>query len=233
MQYEGEQDIDVIGEYDKMVEVKKIESRPDGSGDTSEEQLEPVPPPEQAPEQIQKIVEKTKKVKKPEIFKKTSKLMSRSNLEKSKKLERLPEIEPSDGFTGRRPNVDPYKVGERVELSISYFNVSAGTLVLETLPFVEVNGQKAYHFVLRLKSSKMFSMVYSVDDWAETFLDYNEMLPHTFQLHVKETKQLKEVRTFFDRSKNKGHYWERKVSEDDGEKKIKKVWDIPDYAQNT
>ena len=45
----------------------------------------------------------------------------------------------------------PFKVGEKVTLELSYFNMPAGKLILETKPFVEVNGNKSYTFYVAVK----------------------------------------------------------------------------------
>ena len=141
-------------------------------------------------------------------------------------------IEDTEGFTGRRPHVDPFIVGEKVTLAMTYFNVSAGYMTLETRPFVEVNGRKSYHFYLTAKSSKMFNMIYSVDDWAETFVDFEEMVPYTLGIDVKESKQLKDIRSFFDWKTMTAQYWETKLTADDGKKTRKKVWNILPFSQN-
>lgn len=145
---------------------------------------------------------------------------------------REPKLEDTEGFIGRRPQKDPFRVGEKVIFSMNYFNMSAGLMTIEVLPLVEVNGRKSYHFSVSVKSGKVFSYFYSVNDSGETFLDYETMKPSSYSIHVKESKQLKEIRSAFDWEKMEGLYWEKKVTEQDGEQNKKKVWKIEDYSQN-
>src|SRR5690606_11755569 len=53
-------------------------------------------------------------------------------------------------------------------------------------------------------------------------------------LDVKESKQLKTVRSYFDWKKKKAFYWEKKIKKDSDNKVEEKKydWDIKDYAQN-
>ena len=145
---------------------------------------------------------------------------------------RQPEIEDSEGFVGRRPIDDPFRVGEKTTLELSYFGVTAGDLEMEVGPYAKVNGRKAYRFIARAKSRNVFAMVYAVDDWAEAFMDYETMSPSTYALHVKESKQLREQRMWFDWSALKAHFWDRRITNDNGIEENKKDWDAQPFAQN-
>lgn len=145
---------------------------------------------------------------------------------------RQPSIEDSEGFNGRRPIVDPFRVGEKVTLEVSYFAVVAGDMTIETRGLAEVNGRKSYRFAGTAKSTSVFAMFYAVDDWFETFVDYESMLPQSYSLHVKESKQLREVRTLFDWGTKKAKYWDKKIN---SEKKLEEKnveWDLPAFSQN-
>lgn len=146
--------------------------------------------------------------------------------------DRMPKFEDNVGFNDRRPVIDPFRAGEKVTLALTYFNVAAGYLDLGVKPFVEVNEQKAYHFYAHVKSSNVFSYFYSVNDTAETFVDYETLRPQTLEIHVKESKQLNEIRTFFDWKKKQAKYWSKKVNDDKEEETKKLAWEIENYAQN-
>lgn len=145
---------------------------------------------------------------------------------------RQPETEDSEGFNGRRPIVDPFRVGEKVTLMLTYFGVSAGDGTMEVRPFKEVNGRKSYHFFSTLKSSAVFSMFYSVDDFCESYVDYEEIVPFTFTLSATESKQLREVRQFFDWKKKQADFWEKKVTKESGVEEKRKTWALAPYSQN-
>ena len=149
-------------------------------------------------------------------------------------LVRQPELEDHEGFEGnsRRPKVNPFRVGEVVTHSVRYFATEAGTLVLKVKPFVEVNNRKSYNFLTDLKTSGLFSKFYSVDDQVETYVDYENLVPHVFKLHIKESAQLKEAQSYFDHKTLKATYWEHKYTEKNGNEEKKQEWDILDFSQN-
>lgn len=149
-----------------------------------------------------------------------------------RKLKREPDLEDSQGFEGRRPLVDPFRVGEVVTHNVHYFKVSAGDLHLKVEPFVQVNGKRAYAFATEVKTSSLFSSFYSVDDRAVTLLDFEELIPRVFTLHVKESGQLREARSYFDFNKNQATYWEKKVTKKKGAEEKKLQWEILPYSQN-
>lgn len=145
---------------------------------------------------------------------------------------REPSLEDSEGFTGRRPNVDPFKVGERTTLEVSYFGVVAGDMSLEVKPFVEVGGRKSYRFHGNAQSTSVFAMFYAVDDNFDTFVDYETLVPSSYALSVKESKQLRETRSIFDWTKGVALFWDKKIN---AEKKVEEKryeWEIPAYSQN-
>lgn len=145
---------------------------------------------------------------------------------------RQPEIESDLGFVGRRPVEDPFRVGEKVVHAVRYFKMEAGTLTLETRPFAQVNGKKNYQFRTSIKTSSLFSSFYSVDDYVDVLMDYENLIPSVFTLHVKETSQLKEAQMLFNHEKNQATFWEKKVTSKSGEERKKQQWDIMPYSQN-
>jgi hypothetical protein len=200
-----------VGEFEDKVEVKEAEVIP--------------PPPEptvkEAPEKAAK--KKPSKVRPSKIAKKP---------EPKAKGPRQPEMEDDEGFNGRRPLVDPYRVGEKITFDVSYFNVTAGVMTLEVKPFVTVNGQRAYHFELNGNTSSFFSKIYEVQDKAVTYLSYDELVPLSLSISIKESKQLGETRTFFDWKTMKASYWQKKIVKDKGERSKQIDWEIKPYSQN-
>ncbi len=144
----------------------------------------------------------------------------------------LPSFEDSEGFVGRRPTNDPFRVGEKMSFEVSYFGVVAGELSMKVLPFVYVNGRKAYHFAASGQTVSVFEMFYAVDDWLETFVDFENMVPMNYALHVKESKQLRETRSFFNWNTMKGSFWDKRITKEDGVEEKKYEWDILEYSQN-
>ena len=148
------------------------------------------------------------------------------------KAPHLPEFEDSTNFNGRRPIADPFRVGEKISYEVSYFGVVAGELTMQVMPFVYVNGRKSYHFKASGQTASVFDMFYVVDDWLETFVDYEKMIPMSYALHVKESKQLRETRCFFNWETLKGSYWDKRITKEDGVEEKKFDWSILEYSQN-
>jgi hypothetical protein len=155
--------------------------------------------------------------------------------EKKVMKKREPDFEDAEGFDGRRPLIEPFRENEKVvyEVTHNFLNAVAGELSLEVMPHQIVNERKSYHYMVRVKTSKMFSsLVYGVDNFAETFVDYETLVPMTYSVTARETKRLKEGRTFFDWTKNEATMWEKVVKKGGEEKKKKKIWSIEKYTQN-
>ena len=207
-----------VSEYEKVLKVKKIEDTP------VKEVKKPVQKATAKKTKAKAVVKENKP--QPKVSpKKTTKVSARTKVKK-------PDIEDSEGFDGRRPIVDPFTVGEKITWDVSYLNMSAGTLTLETKPFVEVNGAKSYHFSIGVNSSSMFGFIYKIKDTAETYVDYNSLRPHNLEVHVKESKQIKESRTYFNWDKLTGHYWMKRKKKGHKEQEKKKDWKIKDFSQN-
>lgn len=212
--YENEETLSEIEGYENQVKVKEI-------------QEEPKPEPESEP----KVKQTEKAPKKKEIKKEVKKDDPKESKDQKKKA-RVPKMEDAEGFDGRRPINDPFRVGEKVTLDVTYFNIKAGEIDLKVLPFVEFNGAKSYSFEVDVRSYSLFSRIYSVDDQAKTYVDYESLRPYNLSITIKESKQLAETRTLFDWEKNKATYWKKKYSEDKGEEKKEITWDILPYSQN-
>jgi hypothetical protein len=193
-----------IDAYDKSLKVKEIAPPPQATVVTADT----------------KKTSEIKKVK-TEVVKKNK-----------KPAKKLPTLEDAEGFDGRRPIQDPFRPGEKTTLKLSYFNIVAGSMVVEVLPFVEVNGKKSYHFQIQGTSNSLFSSFYAVDDSAETFMDYDQMVPYNMSIHVKETKQLREVRSYFDWKNMKAKFWEKKITKTSGVEEKNLEWKIEPFSQN-
>ncbi len=143
-----------------------------------------------------------------------------------------PDFEDPNSFVKRRPLTDPFRPGEKMTFEVSYFGVVAGELTMQVLPFAYVNGRKSYHFTASGRTASVFQTFYAVDDWLETFVDYENMVPSSYALHVKESKQLRETRCFFNWQTLKASFWDKRITKDDGVEEKKYEWDILPYSQN-
>jgi len=219
MEYDKADNLKKLGEYEKSIDVKQM----GGEAATT-------PPP--APTDIPKIEEEAgvKKSKKKKVEKKAEKKAKKGKMEVSTVHE--PDVEDKEGFIARRPIKDPFVIGESLVLNLSYFNIVAGQLTLMVKPFVEVNGEKAYHFAGTAVSNSFFSRIYAVDDSVNTYVNYETLTPYNLEITLKESKQLCEARTLFDWKKGKAHYWKKRVTKEHGEEESKVDWDVKSFSQN-
>lgn len=192
----------------------------------------PAPPPVVLSEIVKKSTEKAKvKTKSSVVKKKKNKTEEKIDEVKGPPVH-LPDIEDPEGFVGRRPVVDPFRVGEDVTMSVRYFKLRAGTLNLKVEPFSFVNGRKSYTFVTEVRTASFFANIYTADDRVEALVDYENLIPHTYSLQVKESGQLREAQCFFDHTKNHATFWEKKYTEKSGHEERKLNWDIQPFSQN-
>ena len=214
-------------EFEQVIKIEKIES----SEEPEESSVKKAPIVKEKSKPKKKVKKKAtvvKKEKKKNLVKKKETLSSK----KKKPVKKQPSLEDSENFEGRRPSVDPYRVGEEIVLGVSYFAVEAGKFTMRVKPMVQVNGRKSYHFQYVVKSSPLFSMFYSANDVAETFVDYETMVPYSYEIHVDESKQVRETRTFFDHKKNKATMWDKKKKPGQELEERKLEWDLKSYSQN-
>lgn len=203
---------DINEEYNQVVKVEPIE--------TTKPPKPLLPPTSIKKTAVSKKSEATKSVVKTENPKQVS------------KITREPEIEDTEGFLARRPLVDPFRPNESVTLEVSYFKVTAGEMNLHVGPYRTVNGRSAYHYYSTMKSNRSFSLFYAINNSAETFVDYESLLPMTYSIDAKESSRIKEVRTFFDNEKQEATHWEKVVKKNGKENKKKINWTLQPYAQN-
>ena len=218
MQYEKLDDLNKNQEFEKSVQILT----PEVSSVSSESTI-------QSGNNQQTLSPAVKKEKTPPVQKKKKDIPAKT----LEVLKHEPDIEDGSAFVGRRPIIDPFRVGETVVLDVKYLGLTAGFLTMRVDPFGIVNGKKSYGFVTSIQSYPAFSkMIYEVNDKAVTWMNFDTMTPEVFSLHVRESGQLKEGQAWFDQQNNKATYWEKKVTKKSGEESKKKEWDILPYSQN-
>jgi hypothetical protein len=248
LKYEKEQELRKNEEFEQKVIIKPVEDKtPPEPPAPPSEAVDPskTSSPNLITETIDQTlnqIKKTPNLKAPlkpakRVTKKAKKILPKKEEKKkvvSEPLVRLPDIEDNEGFApgSRRPLIDPFRINEKVIHSVRYFSAEAGLLTFETKPFVEVNNRKSYQFVIGLRTSSLFSKFYSVDDFVETFLDYESLVPHVFKMNARETGKLVQANSYFDHHDLKATFWEKKYTENNGEEIKNQVWDLLPFSQN-
>ena len=126
----------------------------------------------------------------------------------------------------------PFYPGERTLMSLTYFGVEAGTLELRVLPYKYVAGRKVYHFSGLGRSSSVFALFYRVNDLAESFMDFQSLFSHKFQLKVDESLQQRDLVEFYDYNSLKVHYWEKLIHKRKGFRLTQFSKEIKHYTQD-
>lgn len=219
LEYDKADSLKRIDGYDKKIDVEQLKG-PEAVSATDIPKVE-------SPEESETSGKKSKKKRH-----KKKKTRAKAKAKKMESTVHEPSVEDAEGFVGRRPVKDPFCVGESLVLNLSYFNIVAGQLTLMVKPFVEVNGEKAYHFAGTAVSNSFFSRIYAVNDKADTYVSYENMTPFNLEISLKESKQLCESRTLFDWKKDKAHYWKKRVTKEHGEEESKVDWDVKAFSQN-
>ena len=76
-------------------------------------------------------------------------------------------------------------------------------------------------------------MFYKVDNWAETYVDFKKLVPYSHSVRIRESKQVKDTRSYFDWEKNVANFWVKKIDKaDDDIKEEKTSWDLLPGSQN-
>jgi hypothetical protein len=222
LKYENEDKLNRIDEFDSAVKITSADDKT----------VNPAPSAPKTAQQLAKEAKDAKEIARARRKRKKADKKTKESSDSSVSGKHEPDIEDGEGFVGRRPQIDPFKVGESVTHSVKYFKMHAGTLTLKVDPFVEVNGRKSYSFGAEVKTASVFDSFYSAHDTVLTQVDFDQLMPRAFTMHVKETGQLREARSFFDDDKLTATYWEKKVTEKNGAEEKKQHWDILPFSQN-
>ena len=122
--------------------------------------------------------------------------------------------------------------GEKFVFAIKYFGVTAGKMVVQTLPEMILANRKAYHFRVTLKSAKFYSYMFKADDNLDSFVDKESFIPLKYSLVQRETNKDVTDLQLFDFAKLKTHFFYNKIKKGKEHRK-KKVEYIPTFFQDS
>lgn len=131
-----------------------------------------------------------------------------------------------------KKNQSPFKVGESIRFAVTYFNLAAGYLDLDILPYAEIKGKKAYHIRGLAKSSRIFSAFYKVKDQFDLYIDTETYLPISYTVKINESKQKSDIRSVYNFETLKATYWEDSQRKGKARKTKKKDWSLKPLSQN-
>jgi len=112
------------------------------------------------------------------------------------------EIQDLKSKSKKKVNNNAFKVGEKLEYTISYgfFNAARASLEVKSHP-KKIKGREVVHIVGKGKSISAFDWFFKIRDRYETYIDKNEIIPMVFVRRVNEGGYKKAQDYFFDHKK--------------------------------
>lgn len=95
-----------------------------------------------------------------------------------------------------------FGVGERLEFSVKYGMLPAGTAVMKIPEIIDYEGRPSFRIVSTARSNKVISVFYKVRDSVETIVDYDGIFPRKFHKRLREGGYKADKTTLFDQRKH-------------------------------
>ena len=114
-----------------------------------------------------------------------------------------------------------FGVGERLEFSVGYGMIKAGTAVMEIPEIAKLDSRKCYHIISTAQSNKVFSVFFKVDDKVESFMDMYGLYSLRYDKHIKEGKFKADASMLFDQDNHLAIYHSGRDT-----------FNVPEYAQD-
>ena len=95
----------------------------------------------------------------------------------------------------------PFPTGENIKYNVRWEMVKAGKASFRVLDFTDINGEKAYRFVLEIKSNRYIDIFYKIKDRHEGFTDFALTRSLLYQ-KIQNGKDKRDVKVVFDQDKN-------------------------------
>jgi hypothetical protein len=95
-----------------------------------------------------------------------------------------------------------FGVGERLEFSVKYGMLPAGTAVMKIPEVIDYEGYPSFRIISIAESNSVVSVFYKVRDSVETIVDYNGIFPRKFYKHLREGGYEADKTTLFDQRRH-------------------------------
>jgi len=100
----------------------------------------------------------------------------------------------------------PFNPGEKLTFQLKWTFIPAGEGVLEVLPLETIDGVKAYHFLLTVKSNSFIDHFYKVRDKIDAYTDIEMTHSILYKKKQQEGKTHRDIVVNFDWRNNKAVY---------------------------
>lgn len=100
----------------------------------------------------------------------------------------------------------PFEPGEKLKFVLSWEFVPAGEAVLSVEPIAEINGEQAFHFILKVKTNSFLDLFYKVRDQIDSYVDEGMTHSILYKKKQRESKAKRNVTVAFDWENNQAQY---------------------------
>lgn len=112
------------------------------------------------------------------------------------------------GFPGSTGADDelPFREGEKLKYDLKWTIIKAGEATLEVLPIENVEGSKAYHFVMTARSTPFLDVFYKVRDRIDAYTDIKMTRSVFYKKKQREGRTHRDIQVRFDWERKEAHY---------------------------
>lgn len=100
----------------------------------------------------------------------------------------------------------PFHAGEKLTFQLKWCLIPAGEAVLEVLPIETLDGVKAYHFLMLVKTYPFVDLFYEVRDRIDAYTDFDLTHSLLYRKKQREGKTKRDVVVSFDWGKKEAQY---------------------------
>ena len=133
----------------------------------------------------------------------------------------------------RRPGKMPFEIGEVQNFEITYLGMVAGNFSMTVKPLKMLNDRQVYYFHASAQSSKMFNLFYRLDDYFESFWDYEGLFSYRFHMVLNQSRQSRDMLELYDSEKKQVYYWNRRKHIEKGYSENKEFKPIDRFPQDS
>ena len=92
----------------------------------------------------------------------------------------------------------PFQIGERLTYNVSFTGITAGQASLEVVNDTVVNNYHQLHIRFNAKTTYPFSLIYTIDDQVDTWLDSRSLYTRKMTKKIRERNYKKNSHTIID-----------------------------------
>lgn len=110
------------------------------------------------------------------------------------------------GSAGAEPDF-PFQVGETLHFELRWTFIKAGEASLKVLPMAEINGKKAWHFVMTARTTPFLDTFYKVRDRIDSYVALDMSRTLRYEKKQLEGKTHRDIVVKFDWDNQKAQYF--------------------------